>query len=60
MRHALVNQENKVVNVIIWEGAQWLPPHNHYVVRCDQCDIGDTYNPETNTFIKNVSPEVKE
>lgn len=59
MRHAIVNKDNLVVNVVIWEGASWLPPRDHTVVRCDTCDIGDTYNPQTNKFIKNptASPE---
>jgi hypothetical protein len=52
MRHAVVNQQNKVVNVIIWEGSPWQPPKDHYVVRSDKCDIGDTYDPATNSFRK--------
>lgn len=52
MRHAIVDKENKVVNVVIWEGASWLPPKGHYVVRHDKCDIGDIYDPTTNSFKK--------
>ena len=51
-RHAIVNKDNLVVNVVIWEGASWLPPHNHIVVQCDSVDIGDLYIPEKNSFIK--------
>lgn len=52
MRHAIVNKDNVVVNVVIWSGAEWLPPRNHYIVRHDQCDIGDIYDASTNSFKK--------
>ena len=53
-RHAIVNKDNKVVNVVIWEGAEWLPPRDHLVVNCPdgRCDIGDIYDPKTNSFSK--------
>lgn len=44
------NETNKVVNVIVWEGAEWLPPRNHLVIQSDVANIGDIYNPETQTF----------
>lgn len=44
MRHAVVNQNGKVVNVIEWNGAAWLPPKDHYVVYAPISDIGDTYD----------------
>lgn len=51
MRHAIVNNETKeVVNVVIWEGAEWLPPRGHLVVQDDTVNIGDIYDEETNTF----------
>jgi hypothetical protein len=53
MRHAIVNKDTlKVVNIIIWDGAEFLPPHGHLVVHCgiNPCDINDTYIAETNTF----------
>ncbi len=52
MKHAIVNKENLVVNVIIWEGAEWLPPRDHMVVRSDHANIGDIYIPEKNVFEK--------
>lgn len=52
MRHAIVNKQGIVVNVCEWKGDEWLPPKDHYVVRHDKCDIGDTYNFETHEFIK--------
>lgn len=50
MRFAIVNQDNVVVNVIIWGGAEFLPPRNHRVVQNDSVDLGDIYNPDDNTF----------
>lgn len=50
-RHAIIeNTTKKVVNCVIWEGKEWLPPRNHLVVRSDTANIGDEYNEETNTF----------
>lgn len=46
------NETKKVVNVIVWEGAEWLPPRDHLVIRSDVANIGDTYNKETQTFHK--------
>ena len=53
-RHAIVNKENRVVNVVVWEGAEWLPPRDHMVIHdpTGTCNIGDTYEPSSNTFIK--------
>lgn len=53
-RHAIVDKDNKVVNVIIWEGSEFLPPRNHMVIHCKDgnCDIGDLYDQASNTFTK--------
>ncbi len=52
-RHAIVDMDTrKVVNVVIWKGAEWLPPRNHWVVQNDRVDIGDLYDPDKNTFTK--------
>lgn len=59
MRHALVeNETNIVVNVILWDGAEWLPPRNHLVIKLDDdsdVGIGHLYDPGTNTFSKPVA-----
>ncbi len=55
MRHAIINSENKVVNVIIWDGvSNWVPPIGCSVINCidDKCDIDDIYDPEINSFTK--------
>lgn len=48
--HAIVNKEFRVVNIIVWEGASWLPPADHFVIQADGVNIGDIYDPETKTF----------
>ncbi len=53
MRFAIVNRETKeVVNVILWEGGEFLPPRGHYVVQADICDIGDTFDFEKNVIVR--------
>jgi len=50
-RYALVeNESRKVVNVIVWEGAEWLPPRNHHVIPSDVAAIGDSYDEASNSF----------
>lgn len=58
-RHALVNTDNKVVNIIMWEGAEWLPPRNHTVIDVSNidCHIGDTYDQQNNNFIRKSDSE---
>jgi hypothetical protein len=52
-RHAIVeNGTNKVVNCIVWDGDEWLPPKDHWVICSDVANKGDTYDPQTNTFYK--------
>lgn len=50
---AVIENDSKiVVNIIVWEGAEWLPPRNHMVIESDTANIGDIYNPDTKTFEK--------
>lgn len=52
MRHVIINNKTKkVVNIIVWDGQEWLPPIDHIVVRNDVGNMGDTWNEENNTFI---------
>jgi hypothetical protein len=51
-RHAIIDSEGNVRNVVIWEGKEWLPPRNHLVVASEICDIGDVYNDDEKTFLK--------
>lgn len=53
-RYAIVNNETrKVVNVVVWEGKEWLPPRGHLVVPSDIADIEDGYDEKSHTFTKN-------
>lgn len=48
---AVVENETKlVVNCIVWDNAEWLPPRNHLVIQSDTARIGDIYNEETKSF----------
>lgn len=50
-RHAII-KDSKVVNVVVWEGAEWLPPRGHMVVASEICDIDDIYSDEDQHFTK--------
>jgi hypothetical protein len=45
------NETKKVVNVVVWEGKEWLPPRNHLVIESDVANIGDIYDVTSQTFI---------
>lgn len=52
-RFAVIENDSRlVVNVIIWKGAEWLPPRDHLVVPSETANIGDTYDEEKKTFKK--------
>jgi hypothetical protein len=44
------NETKKVVNVVVWDGQEWLPPRNHLVIESNDANIGDTYDQENQTF----------
>jgi hypothetical protein len=44
MSYAIIDNANKVVNVIEWDGsAEWQPPHDHQAVPLIQGGIGWSY-----------------
>lgn len=52
MRFGIINTTtNKVVNVVVWRGAEWLPPKGTIVVQAERIDIGDEWNPDTEEII---------
>jgi hypothetical protein len=56
-RHALVDSKTGLVrNIIIWEGKQWLPPKDHYVLHDVEGQIGDYWHQEDKCF---YTPEFK-
>jgi rRNA processing protein Gar1 len=59
MKHAIVDKDNKVINIVIWEGKEWLPPRGHKVIQSDSANIGDIYDPVKNVFFPDPSQLVK-
>ena len=52
-RYGLVDKDTgKVVNVIVWENSEWLPPTNCLVVKHDKIDRDDQYDFTDHTFTK--------
>ena len=51
MNHLIINEDKRVVNRVIWEGAEFLPPRNHIVKRCDCGQIGDYWDEESDTYV---------
>lgn len=49
MRWAIINAENKVVNIII-TSMDFVCPRNHIKVQSDVAKVGDTYDSETGLF----------
>lgn len=49
MRYAVIDSNNKVVNIIITT-QEFVPPRNHTVIATDTAKVGDAYNPATRTF----------
>ena len=51
-RYAIVDSNNKVDNIVIWdEASQWSPPEGMSMVKAEDmlCDLGWTYNGESFT-----------
>ncbi len=64
MRYAIIDpnlKEQNIINIIEWEGAEFLPPRNTVVIPCPEANCRDTYNFEKKEFIRNyvVEPEIK-
>jgi hypothetical protein len=52
MRYALVDETNRVVNVIKWDGGtHWSPPMGLRPIKSLTAQINDTYDPTQNEFI---------
>ncbi|CAB4132680.1 hypothetical protein UFOVP255_45 [uncultured Caudovirales phage] len=51
MNYAVINSENLVVNVVVWDGVSpWSPPEGCSVIQSDTAGIGSTYNPIEGSF----------
>ena len=49
-RYAIVDKSGRVVNIVEWDGAEWLPPRDHYVIAAPKAGIGYTYDFNTKQF----------
>ena len=50
-KHAIIDAKTGLVrNIVIWEGAEWLPPKNHFVVHDCDGQIGDYWHQDSDTF----------
>lgn len=55
-RYAVVNAENVVTNVIVWDGVtKWTPPPGHVVKPHEECGIGDIWNDQLGDFVRPLS-----
>lgn len=51
-KHAIIDQNNKVVNVVITPNGQFKHPQGYIVVEADNVKVGDIYNPQDGSFLK--------
>ncbi len=63
MRYAIIDpnlKERNIINIIEWEGAEFLPPRNTLVLPCSEANVGDTYVQDTGEWVRHfvVEPEV--
>ena len=50
-RHAIIDpQTGLVCNIIVWEGAEFIPPRNHYVVKDCDGQMGDYWHQDEDCF----------
>lgn len=62
MRYAVIDpnlQEKNIINIIEWNGGEWLPPRGMHVIPCPEANAGDTWIKETGEFVRHyiVEPE---
>jgi hypothetical protein len=55
-RYAVIDQNNRVVNVIAWDGiTQWEPPAGHSVQETHEAGIGDIWMEELQDYARPLS-----
>lgn len=50
MRFAIVNNNNQVVSIVVWEMGEFKPPRNHTVIQSDVAQPNCIYDPIKKTF----------
>jgi hypothetical protein len=49
--HAIIDSKTNIVrNKVLWDGAEWLPPRDHYVFHNCEGQIGDYWHKDSNLF----------
>lgn len=54
MRYAIIDpnlKEKNIINIVEWDGAEWLPPRNMHVLPCEGFNCGETYDFEKKEFL---------
>ena len=49
MKHAIINSDNLVVNIIIWPDGSFKAPRDHISIESDVAKLGDRY--ENGSFV---------
>ncbi len=62
MRYAIIDptlSQNNIINIVEWEGHEWLPPRGMHVIPCPEANAGDNYDFTSKQFSRNyiVSPD---
>jgi hypothetical protein len=62
MRYAIIDpnlKEKNIINIIEWEGAEFLPPRGMHVIPCPEANCFDTYHFDKKEFERHyiVEPE---
>lgn len=62
MRYAIIDPklaEKNIINIVEWNGAEWLPPRGMHVIPCPEANVGDTYDFEKKEWIRHyiIAPE---
>lgn len=62
MRYAIIDpnlKERNIINIIVWEGREFLPPRGMHVIPCPEANAGDTYHFDKDIFERHyiVEPE---
>ena len=53
MRHAIINLEGRVVNIVMWDlKSNWRPSPGLIAIHSKNANIGDFYDQETRKFYK--------
>lgn len=53
MRHAVINKNNVVINVIVYiPGSTWQPKQDCYLIPSETANIGDWYDTASKKFFK--------